>query len=186
MRDGLDFVESYEDDRVSDVIEMLFGDGQADMAHFAADRPLAAPPGNTVLLLVGHVEHHLGHRRPRRRARRGLRPLLAQPAVRGHRHDQCRARVRRGGHLGRLVLPARNGPRLRALRAALPARRIVGGHPPVAGGLGGLRPHVGVGGPRGRQSLWCALVGRGGRHPRHVPRLLATRASRSPSAPRWT
>jgi len=45
MRDGLDFVEDYTDDRVSDVIEMLFGDGQADMAHFAAARPLAAPPG---------------------------------------------------------------------------------------------------------------------------------------------
>jgi CubicO group peptidase (beta-lactamase class C family) len=45
MRDGLDFVEDYEDDRASDVIEMLFGTGQADMAHFGADRPLAAPPG---------------------------------------------------------------------------------------------------------------------------------------------
>jgi CubicO group peptidase (beta-lactamase class C family) len=45
MRDGLDFVEDYVDDRTSDVIEMLFGAGQADMAHFAADRPLAAPPG---------------------------------------------------------------------------------------------------------------------------------------------
>jgi CubicO group peptidase (beta-lactamase class C family) len=45
MRDGLDFVEDYVDDRASDVIAMLFGDGQADMAHFAADRPLAAPPG---------------------------------------------------------------------------------------------------------------------------------------------
>jgi CubicO group peptidase (beta-lactamase class C family) len=45
MRDGLDWVEDYVDDRVSDVIQMLFGDGQADMAHFAADRPLAAAPG---------------------------------------------------------------------------------------------------------------------------------------------
>ncbi len=45
MRDGLDFVEDYVDERVSDVIEMLFGAGQADMAHFAADRPLAAIPG---------------------------------------------------------------------------------------------------------------------------------------------
>jgi CubicO group peptidase (beta-lactamase class C family) len=44
MRDGLDFVEDYVDDRVSDVINMLFGDGQADMAHFAADRGLVAPP----------------------------------------------------------------------------------------------------------------------------------------------
>jgi len=45
MRDGLDFVEDYVDERISDVIEMLFGAGQTDMAHFAADRPLAAPPG---------------------------------------------------------------------------------------------------------------------------------------------
>ena len=45
MRDGLAFAEDYVDDRVSDVMQMLFGDGQADMAHFAADRPLAAPPG---------------------------------------------------------------------------------------------------------------------------------------------
>jgi CubicO group peptidase (beta-lactamase class C family) len=45
MRDGLDFVEDYVDDRASDVIAMLFGDGASDMAHFAADRPLAAAPG---------------------------------------------------------------------------------------------------------------------------------------------
>jgi CubicO group peptidase (beta-lactamase class C family) len=45
MRDGLDFNEDYVDDTVSDVITMLFGGGQADMAHFAADRKLAAPPG---------------------------------------------------------------------------------------------------------------------------------------------
>ena len=45
MRDGLDFVEDYVDDRASDVIAMLFGDGQGDVAHFAADRPLAAAPG---------------------------------------------------------------------------------------------------------------------------------------------
>jgi CubicO group peptidase (beta-lactamase class C family) len=45
MRDGLAFVEDYVDDRISDVIHMLFGEGQGDMAHFAADRPLAAPPG---------------------------------------------------------------------------------------------------------------------------------------------
>ena len=45
MRDGLDFAEEYVDGNVSDTIEMLFGDGQCDMAHFAAERPLAAPPG---------------------------------------------------------------------------------------------------------------------------------------------
>ncbi|HVM08675.1 MAG TPA: serine hydrolase [Acidimicrobiales bacterium] len=45
MRDGLDFVEDYVDDTVSDVIEMLFGAGQHDVAAFAADRPLAHEPG---------------------------------------------------------------------------------------------------------------------------------------------
>jgi CubicO group peptidase (beta-lactamase class C family) len=45
MRDGLAFAEDYVDGEVSDTMQMLFGDGQADMAHFAADRPLAAPPG---------------------------------------------------------------------------------------------------------------------------------------------
>jgi CubicO group peptidase (beta-lactamase class C family) len=45
MRDGLDWTEDYVDGGVSDVIEMLFGDHQSDMAHFAADRSLAAPPG---------------------------------------------------------------------------------------------------------------------------------------------
>jgi len=44
MRDGLAFSEVYDDAGVSDVIEMLFGAGQADMAHFAADRTLAHPP----------------------------------------------------------------------------------------------------------------------------------------------
>jgi CubicO group peptidase (beta-lactamase class C family) len=45
MRDGLAFVEDYVDDKISDVIEMLFASGQHDVAHFAADRPLAHPPG---------------------------------------------------------------------------------------------------------------------------------------------
>ena len=46
MRDGLEFHEEYEDADTSDVIQMLYGDGQSDMARFAADRPLAAPPGS--------------------------------------------------------------------------------------------------------------------------------------------
>ena len=45
MRDGLDFTEDYLDARASDVIEMLFGVGAEDVAGFAADRLLAAPPG---------------------------------------------------------------------------------------------------------------------------------------------
>lgn len=45
MRDGLCFVEDYVDDRISDVIHMLFGEGRHDVAAFAADRPLQAAPG---------------------------------------------------------------------------------------------------------------------------------------------
>jgi CubicO group peptidase (beta-lactamase class C family) len=45
MRDGLDFLEDYVDGDRSDVIHMLFGEGKDDVARFAADRPLAAPPG---------------------------------------------------------------------------------------------------------------------------------------------
>jgi CubicO group peptidase (beta-lactamase class C family) len=45
MRDGLDFCEDYVDDRISDVLTMLFGAGRDDVAHFAADRPLVAEPG---------------------------------------------------------------------------------------------------------------------------------------------
>jgi CubicO group peptidase (beta-lactamase class C family) len=45
MRDGLDFLEDYVDETRSDVIDMLFGSGQHDVAHFAADRPLAHEPG---------------------------------------------------------------------------------------------------------------------------------------------
>ena len=45
MRDGLAFNEDYVDGEASDVIEMLFGSGQEDVASFAADRSLRAEPG---------------------------------------------------------------------------------------------------------------------------------------------
>lgn len=45
MRPGLRFVEDYVDDGVSDVIAMLFGDGAADHAAFAASKPLDHAPG---------------------------------------------------------------------------------------------------------------------------------------------
>jgi CubicO group peptidase (beta-lactamase class C family) len=45
MRDGLDWVEDYVDADRSDVIEMLFGSGQDDVAGFAEARALAVPPG---------------------------------------------------------------------------------------------------------------------------------------------
>jgi CubicO group peptidase (beta-lactamase class C family) len=45
MRDGLDWAEEYVDDANSDVIEMLFGAGEDDVAAYAAAKPLLAAPG---------------------------------------------------------------------------------------------------------------------------------------------
>ncbi len=74
MRDGLAFTEEYEDPDTSDVLQMLFGRGSADMAAFAADRPLAAPPGTrfnyssgTSNIVSGIVARELGPGEPYRR-----------------------------------------------------------------------------------------------------------------------
>ena len=45
MRSGLEFVEDYVDDAVSHCIEMLYGDGAADMASYAASQQLLHAPG---------------------------------------------------------------------------------------------------------------------------------------------
>ncbi|MGH9020954.1 MAG: serine hydrolase domain-containing protein [Acidimicrobiales bacterium] len=45
MRDGLGFIESYDLNGHSDVVEMLFGSGQGDVAGFATSFALAHPPG---------------------------------------------------------------------------------------------------------------------------------------------
>ena len=45
MSSGLAFVEEYLPDKPSDVIQMLWGDGASDVAHFAASFPLAHEPG---------------------------------------------------------------------------------------------------------------------------------------------
>ena len=74
MRDGLDFTEVYDDPESSDVLQMLFGRGQADMAAFAADRPQAAPPGTrfnyssgTSAVISGIVAREVGPGEPYRR-----------------------------------------------------------------------------------------------------------------------
>ena len=143
MRDGLDFAEDYVDGEVSDTIQMLFGDGQARHGALRGRPPARRPAGHALQLLVGDLEHHFGDRGPRRGAGRALRPLPAQPALRPAGHDERRPGVRRGGHLGRLLLPVLHGPRLRPLRPALPARRHVGRRPPAARGMGRLMPAPG-------------------------------------------
>ncbi len=83
MRDGLDFAEEYEDPEASDVLQMLFGRGRADMATFAADRPLAGPPGTrfnyssgTSNIISGIVARTVG---PGDRYRRFLADRLFDP-----------------------------------------------------------------------------------------------------------
>ncbi|MFL5298591.1 MAG: serine hydrolase domain-containing protein [Phenylobacterium sp.] len=46
MSSGLDWVEEYLPDRPSDVRAMLFGEGQDDVAAYAARSPLTHPPGS--------------------------------------------------------------------------------------------------------------------------------------------
>jgi CubicO group peptidase (beta-lactamase class C family) len=46
MSSGLAFMEEYVADNPSDVIPMLFGAGKEDVAHYAADKPLAHAPGS--------------------------------------------------------------------------------------------------------------------------------------------
>lgn len=46
MRSGLEWNEDYVDDEVSDVIEMLFGAGQDNVAAHAAAKPTAHAPGD--------------------------------------------------------------------------------------------------------------------------------------------
>lgn len=45
MSSGLKFDEIYEPGKASDTIEMMWGSGKADVAHYAASQPLAHPPG---------------------------------------------------------------------------------------------------------------------------------------------
>lgn len=46
MSGGLKFIEDYVPGHDSDVIEMLFGRGKADVAHYAASQPLEHAPGS--------------------------------------------------------------------------------------------------------------------------------------------
>ncbi len=44
MRDGLEFVENYDNETISDVIKMLFGSPAADMSGYALNKPLIHRP----------------------------------------------------------------------------------------------------------------------------------------------
>jgi len=152
MRDGLHWNEDYVDDRVSDVIEMLFGKGDADMAHFAADRPLAVAPGSRFNYSSG-TTNIISASSP---ARSGLvRPMSGScpSGSSGRSHGLGARHVRRRRDLDRLLLCARDGQGLRPVRPALPARRHLRRRAPPLGRLGGRCP-CGALGRRGDNSLY--------------------------------
>ena len=62
MASGLKFTEAYLPDQPSDVIAMLFGEGAADVAAFAASLPAGPPAGDGVQLLERHDQHRQPHR----------------------------------------------------------------------------------------------------------------------------
>ncbi|MEM7458379.1 MAG: serine hydrolase [Pseudomonadota bacterium] len=53
MSSGLQFTEDYENAGISHTIEMLFGTGKDDVAHYAAEKPLDHPPGTHWLYSSG-------------------------------------------------------------------------------------------------------------------------------------
>ena len=167
MRDGLDFVEEYEDPEASDVLQMLFGRGRADMATFAADRPLAGPPGTrfnyssgTSNIISGIVARTVG---PGDRYRRFLADRLFGPlgmtsatvtlddAGAWVAASYVYATARDYARFGLLYLRDGSG------RPATVAAR----------GVGGPGAPAPFGRPRRRGLLRLALVDAGGR-PRHV------------------
>ena len=63
MRSGLAWNEDYVDRGVSDVMEMLWGSGSEDVAHFAAAKPLVHTPGSVFYYSSGTTNilaRHLG------------------------------------------------------------------------------------------------------------------------------
>ncbi len=111
MRPGLEWLEDYIDGEVSHVIEMLFGSGREDVASYAASLPPVAPPGEryvyssgTSNILARFVGDRVGSGRDDTDA------FLRRALVRSHRDALGHAQVRRGRHLGRLVLRVRHGP----------------------------------------------------------------------------
>ena len=52
MRTGLEWNEDYENNGVSNVVEMLYLSGKSDTAAYVADRPLEHDPGTTYFYVV--------------------------------------------------------------------------------------------------------------------------------------
>ena len=170
MRDGLDFVEDYVDDRRRPTSSRCCSAraGPTSPASPTA-RPLAHPPGDGVQLLVRHQQH-------RRRASSATR------SVAGRRRSSAFLRERLFDPIGMRIAPtpasttpAPSSARRTSTRprrtspasAALPPRRRVGRHAAPARGLGRPRPAGPLDRPDRRPRARRALVG-GRRRPRQL------------------
>ena len=160
MRDGLDFVENYVDAGRSDVIEMLFGSGKDDVAHFAADRPLVAPPGErfnyssgTSNVVSGIVARAVGAGQP-------YEDFLQTRLFDAISMRSARATFDPAGTFIASSFVYCHRPRLRPVRDAVPAATACGTVAACSRGMGRPRPPLPVDGRGDRQRVRVALVGR--------------------------
>ena len=184
MRDGLDFVEDYVDDRVSDVIQMLFGEGQPDMAHFAADRPLAAPPGRaSTTRRAPRTSSRASSPAPSAAARTTPASCTAASSVPVGMASADPEFDEAGTWVASSYLRA-TARDWRPLRAALPARRRRGTASASSRPAGSTTPAPWVSeDPEDASPYGAHWWGVAERHARHLPRLGLRGPVRSPSAP---
>ena len=181
MRSGLQWDEEYSG--TSDVIEMLFGAGMDDRAHYAASKPLQDEPGSTwyystgtSMILSRIIADHVGYGDEGTTwAQDNLFGPLGITTV---EHDLDASGVMSGG--SNINMSARG---LRPLRSAQPAWRELGRYADRAQRMGRLRAHA----VRRRPGVRRPVVGgRAIRHGRGRSTPTASTASASWSCPTST
>ena len=160
MRSGLAWLEDYVDGERSDVIEMLFASGRADVA--GSGQSAAGPPSARRSATRAGPPAWWGRPRRRRRSEE-VRGVHAPRSVRSDRHAVPHPEVRRGRRLDRLVLLLLHRCRLRSVRPPLPTAMGCGTAPGCsrrAGSTTVARPRptwTTTGGATGRTGGCCRV-----------------------------
>ncbi len=144
MSSGLAFREDYVPDHPSDVIEMLWGAGKEDTAHFAASFPLEHEPGTYWSYASGTTN------------------IVSRAAARAANLSGAEFEsFMRRRLLHRFVFLLLHTTGLRPVRTSLSSRRCLGGAAAPSRGMGRLCPYTNLAaaGRRGRP-LRCPLVAR--------------------------
>ena len=146
MRAGLQWTEEYYDfgsDALPDVVEMLYGTARQDMAAFAAGFPLVHEPGSaeaytyssgTSNLLAAAAQQVIGG------GETGMRTFLADELFDPIGMTNVRTDFDDAGTFIASSYLYATAPRLRQVRAAVPARRRVGWSSDPGRRLGRSRP----------------------------------------------